>query len=164
MLKETPANGILKTPPASRSQLLLALSAPCRVTHVLCESMCRTQSIAKWKCLRQQAVVGYSWQKYTNIWTKALLSAAVQPPCSEERRCSKAQVHHWLSCQAEHAAGERALVLYQSKQTPTRLKEREQGSHCSSYLLDQKRKGEFLAPDPQDHRTQDITGCLWEGF
>lgn len=86
------------------------------------------------------------------------------PPCSEERRCSKAQVHHWLSCQAEHAAGERALVLYQSKQTPTRLKEREQGSHCSSYLLDHKRKGELLAPDPQDHRTQDITGCLWEGF
>lgn len=96
-LKQTSANGILKTSPASTSQLLLRLSPLCRVRHTLCESVSRSHSISKWKCLRKQ--VGYSWQKFTNIWTKSVLLAAIWCPCSEERRCTKPQFHHYCSCQ-----------------------------------------------------------------
>lgn len=55
-------------------------------------------------------------------------------------------------------------MLYQRKQSPTRLKEREQKSHCSSWLFSHNRNGKLLASGSQDHRIRHITAYQWESF
>lgn len=62
-LKPTSSNGILKTPPASRSQFLLGLSALCRVTHVMRKCIQRTEDFQ----MEGSQKTGCGWLQLTEI-------------------------------------------------------------------------------------------------